>query len=74
MREAAFVKRNSGKWPRLEQVVAGKGRDLSPDEASTLYLELNDDLSYARTFYPGAQVTAYGLGDLVDRSSFIIRP
>ena len=59
MREAAFVKRNSGKWSRLEQVVAGKGRDLSPDEASTLYLELNDDLSYARTFYPGAQVTAY---------------
>jgi len=59
MREAAFVKRNSGKWQRLEQLVAGRGTDITPDETSALYIELNDDLSYARTFYPGAQVTAY---------------
>ncbi len=59
MREAAFVKRNSTKWQRLEQLVARKGEAITPDEASALYIELNDDLSYARTFYPGAQVTAY---------------
>ncbi len=59
MREAAFVKRNSTKWQRLEQLVARKGGAITPDEASALYIELNDDLSYARTFYPGAQVTAY---------------
>lgn len=59
MREAAFVKRNSTKWQRLEQLVAHKGGAITPDEASALYIELNDDLSYARTFYPGAQVTDY---------------
>jgi len=59
MREAAFVKRNSEKWRRLEQLVAKRGEDISPDQASALYIELNDDLSYARTFYPGAKVTGY---------------
>ncbi len=59
MREAAFVKRNKEKWQRLEQLVARRGTDITPDDASALYIELNDDLSYARTFYPGAQVTAY---------------
>ncbi|MEO5584346.1 MAG: stage II sporulation protein M, partial [Flavobacteriales bacterium] len=59
MREAAFVKRNKDKWQQLEQLVARHGVDITPDETSALYIELNDDLSYARTFYPGAQVTAY---------------
>ncbi|MBK9598957.1 MAG: stage II sporulation protein M [Flavobacteriales bacterium] len=59
MREAAFVKRNNGKWRRLELLVAGRSVDITPDEASALYIELNDDLSYARTFYPGAKVTGY---------------
>jgi uncharacterized membrane protein SpoIIM required for sporulation len=59
MREAAFVKRNSEKWRRLEQLVAKHGEEISPDQASALYIELNDDLSYARTFYPGAKVTGY---------------
>ncbi|MBS1567872.1 MAG: stage II sporulation protein M [Bacteroidetes bacterium] len=59
MREAAFVKRNNTKWQRLEELVAQRGDAITPDEASALYIELNDDLSYARTFYPGAQVTAY---------------
>ena len=52
MREAAFVKRNSAKWQRLELLTAKKAVDITPDEASALYIELNDDLSYARTFYP----------------------
>lgn len=59
MREAAFVKRNSDKWRRLERLVARHGTDITPDEASALYIGLNDDLSYARTFYPGAKVTGY---------------
>jgi uncharacterized membrane protein SpoIIM required for sporulation len=58
MREAAFIKRNQAKWQRLEQVVDGLGR-LSADEASDLYVQLNDDLSYARTFYPSSAVTTF---------------
>lgn len=59
MREAAFVQRNKAKWQRLEQVVAHRDKDITPDEASSLYIELTDDLSYARTFYPAAQITTY---------------
>ncbi len=58
MREAAFIKRNEARWQRLEQVLSGM-HALSGDEASSLYIQLNDDLSYARTFYAKSPVTGY---------------
>lgn len=58
MREAAFIKRNQAKWQRLEQSISGLGQ-LSGDEASDLYIQLTDDLSYARTFYPKSAVVSY---------------
>lgn len=58
MREAAFIKRNQARWQQLEQVVTGMHR-LSGDEASALYIQLNDDLSYARTFYAKSPITGY---------------
>ena len=59
MREAAFTKRNQAKWKRLEALVVHADKSTTADESSTLYIQLTDDLSYARTFYPGAEVTAY---------------
>ena len=58
MREAAFIQRNQAKWQRLEQVIQGLD-GLDGDEASSLYIELNDDLSYARTFYPKSTIPFY---------------
>lgn len=58
MREAAFIQRNQAKWQRLEQVLQGLD-GLSGDETSSLYIELNDDLSYARTFYPQSNIAVY---------------
>lgn len=58
MREAAFIQRNQAKWQRLEQVLQGLD-GLSGDETSSLYIELNDDLSYARTFYPKSNIPVY---------------
>jgi uncharacterized membrane protein SpoIIM required for sporulation len=54
MREALFVKRNSDKWRDIEQ---NPTRD--PDELTNRFVELTDDLSYARTFYPNSNVTRY---------------
>lgn len=54
MREAAFVKRNTEKWTDMEQ-----NPTTDPDELTARYVELTDDLSYARTFYPNANVTRY---------------
>lgn len=59
MREAAFVQRNKERWHHLEQVVDLTDRSTTADEVSALYIQLTDDLSYARTFYPQAPVTAY---------------
>lgn len=58
MREAAFINRNKAKWQRLEKAADGLDK-LSADEANDLYIELTDDLSYARTFYPRSNVTSY---------------
>lgn len=54
MRESLFVKRNSDKWRDMEQ---NPSRD--PDELTARFVELTDDLSYARTFYPDSNVTRY---------------
>ncbi|CCH56193.1 protein of unknown function DUF95 transmembrane [Fibrisoma limi BUZ 3] len=54
MREAAFVKRNTDKWRDIEQNPTN-----DPDELTARYVELTDDLSYARTFYPDSTVTRY---------------
>ncbi|MCO4292891.1 stage II sporulation protein M [Solitalea sp. MAHUQ-68] len=54
MREIVFVQRNEEKWKRFENNVEG-----SPDETAEQFIELTDDLSYARTFYPNSATTKY---------------
>ncbi|MBE7178598.1 MAG: stage II sporulation protein M, partial [Mucilaginibacter polytrichastri] len=54
MREALFIKRNSDKWKRYENETAHQ-----PDELADRFVELTDDLAYARTFYPTSRTTAY---------------
>jgi uncharacterized membrane protein SpoIIM required for sporulation len=58
MREAAFVKKNKEKWQLFEDVLYNK-KSLSPDKLSDLYVELTDDLSYAKTFYPKGNTLMY---------------
>lgn len=58
MREAAFIHRNQDKWKRLEKNL-DRMASLHGDEASELYIQLTDDLSYARTFYPNSNITGY---------------
>ena len=54
MRESLFVKRNTDKWQAIEQQPSN-----DPDELTERFVELTDDLSYARTFYPDSNVTRY---------------
>ncbi len=58
MREAAFVKQNKNKWTQFEQLLNNK-KSISPGPISALYLEITDDLSYAKTFYPGSNTATY---------------
>jgi uncharacterized membrane protein SpoIIM required for sporulation len=59
MREAAFIKQNTEKWKEIEnEPVTGSDR-ANPDVLTDHFIELTDDLSYARTFYPTSPVTRY---------------
>jgi len=57
MRETHFIKQNKDKWAKFERNL-GKG-DANPDELSNLFVEITDDLSYSRTFYPNRSVRVY---------------
>lgn len=70
MREAAFVKQNKAKWLRFESVLVNKSQ-ITPDELSSLYIEVTDHLSYAQTFYPGSKTLVY-LNHLASKSHQII--
>lgn len=59
MREAAFIKRNTDKWREYEETLNEPSAQLDPDELTDRYIELTDDLSYARTFYPDSNITKY---------------
>ena len=54
MREALFVKQNSGKWKAYEQLHAAH-----PDELADRFIDITNDLAYAKTFYPESKTTAY---------------
>jgi uncharacterized membrane protein SpoIIM required for sporulation len=70
MREAAFVKQNKDKWLRFENVLVNKTQ-ITPDELSSLYIEVTDHLSYAQTFYPESKTLVY-LNHLAVQSHQII--
>ena len=58
MREASFVKKNKKKWLLFEDVL-DKKTTLSPNKLSDLYIEITEDLSYAKTFYPNSNTAFY---------------
>jgi len=57
MKESLFIKQNKQKWKDLEKHLASDQKD--PDKLSDLYIQISDDLSYARTFYPNRSVRLY---------------
>ncbi|HEX8677722.1 MAG TPA: stage II sporulation protein M, partial [Segetibacter sp.] len=63
MREAQFLKQNVEKWKLYEaEIKLHKNSDKLADR----FIELTDDLSFSKTFYPGSNTTKYlnGLASL----------
>lgn len=58
MREVVFLNRNAEKWKQFEADLA-HSRKADPDRLADLYVELMDDLSYAKTFFPGSKTITY---------------
>ena len=67
MREALFVKQNSDKWQQYENM-----RQANPDDIANQFIEITNDLAYARTFYPNSKTTAYlnGLASKLHQSVY----
>jgi uncharacterized membrane protein SpoIIM required for sporulation len=58
LREAAFLKINKDKWLLFEAVLDNK-KIVEPDKLSDLYLDVTNDLSYAKTFYPNSNTALF---------------
>lgn len=58
MREVTFLKKNAEKWKEVESFLSSKDK-INPDKLADLFIELTDDLSYSRTFYPNSKTTQY---------------
>lgn len=56
MREAAFIKQNRDKWEQIDKEMQSS---ISAEELADNFIELTDDLSYSRTFYPKSQTEGY---------------
>ena len=64
MRETKFIEQNKEKWADFEQMLRENRHD--PDKLNNLFVQITDDLSYARTFYPNRSVRMY-LNSLAQR-------
>jgi len=70
MKETNFIKQNKLKWAKLEQLLEQKNAD--PEQLNELFIQITDDLSYARTFYPNRSVRVYlnGLAQRIFQSIY----
>jgi uncharacterized membrane protein SpoIIM required for sporulation len=70
MKEIVFVNRNADRWKQFEDLLTGTDRD-NPDKLADLFIQVTDDLAYARTYYPKSTVVKY-LNNLAFRSHQLI--
>ena len=56
MREALFLKQNTEKWKLYESEIK---LHVNADKLADRFVELTDDLSYSKTFYPKSNTTKY---------------
>lgn len=57
MRERQFIEQNKEKWREFEALIEKRKND--PEKLGELFVQITDDLSYARTFYPNRSVRIY---------------
>lgn len=59
MKEVQFIKNNSERWREVELFLSKKTSFQDPDKLAELFIQLTDDLSYSKTFYPQSKTTQY---------------
>lgn len=69
MRETKFIEQNKAKWEEFEKTMGG--RHYKPEKLLQLFVQILDDLSFSRTFYPNRSVRVY-LNSLAQQIFFTI--
>jgi uncharacterized membrane protein SpoIIM required for sporulation len=57
MKETRFIGQNKEKWLESEKLLTETNKD--PEKLSNLFVQVVDDLSYSRTYYPNRSVRVY---------------
>ncbi|HEY0655517.1 MAG TPA: stage II sporulation protein M [Chryseosolibacter sp.] len=57
MKETRFIAQNKEKWREAETLLESPVKD--PEKLSNLFIQVVDDLSYSRTYYPNRSVRVY---------------
>ena len=57
MKESRFIGQNSKKWSDFQKSLASREKD--PNLLSRFFIQITDDLSFARTFYPNRSIRNY---------------
>jgi hypothetical protein len=70
MKEIRFVNLNGNRWEQFEQLLNIPGK-ADPDTMAELYIQLTDDLAYAKTYYPNSNTTKY-LNQITSKAHQII--
>ena len=70
MKEITFVNKNSKCWKDFEDLLNSHNKD-NPDKLAELFIQVTDDLAFARTYYQGSTVTKY-LNNLAMQSHQLI--
>jgi uncharacterized membrane protein SpoIIM required for sporulation len=58
MNEVRFVKLNGNRWQDFDRYL-NENKNVSPDHLAQTYIEMTDDLSFAKTFFPQSKTTKY---------------
>jgi len=58
MTEAAFIKHNKPRWESFENIVKNN-TNPNPDTLAELFIQITDDLSFARTHFPNSRTATY---------------
>ncbi len=58
MKEITFINRNKKRWQNFEDKMK-QSSSLNPDELADQFIQLTDDLAYAKTFFPKSGILSY---------------
>lgn len=56
MKESKFISKNIDKWKSLSEDISDKSLSKKPEKMSSDFLQLNDDFSFAKTYYPSRTI------------------